>query len=141
MQAKDTTRLNVLRALLAQTLNASKTNSPIVTDVQVRALLKKNSAASRAAAAEFKAAGRLDLAEKEEGQVSIMEEYAGSVEMVEEEEVKRVAEGIIAKMKSEGAEIRQGDVLKRVFAPEVLGEKNVDRGDVAKVVKEILAAK
>jgi hypothetical protein len=32
-------------------------------------------------------------------------------------------------------------VLKKVFSKEVLGEKNVERADVARIVKELLSAK
>jgi hypothetical protein len=32
-----------------------------------------------------------------------------------------------------------GEVLKKVFAPEVLGNKPVEKGDVATIVKQILA--
>ena len=60
MRAKDTNKLSVLRTLLAQTLNASKTNSPIVTDMHMLALIRKNSTAAKTAAEEFKAAKRDD---------------------------------------------------------------------------------
>ncbi|TVY31656.1 Altered inheritance of mitochondria protein 41, mitochondrial, partial [Lachnellula cervina] len=90
MQNKDANRLSVLRALLSQTLNASKTSSPINTDMQMLALLRKSSAQSRAASEEFKKNGREDLASKEEDQIKVLEEYAGDVSVVGEEEVRRV---------------------------------------------------
>lgn len=71
MRAKDTHRLTVLRALLAQTLNASKTSSPISTDAQVLSLLRKNTSASKSAAEEFTTAGRQDLADKENAQIEV----------------------------------------------------------------------
>jgi uncharacterized protein len=33
-----------------------------------------------------------------------------------------------------------GEVLKNVFGPDVLGGKQVERAEVAKVVKQVLAA-
>ncbi|TVY12497.1 Altered inheritance of mitochondria protein 41, partial [Lachnellula arida] len=90
MQNKDANRLLVLRALLSQTLNASKTSSPINTDMQMLSLLRKSSAQSRAASEEFKRNGREDLARKEEDQIRVLEEYAGGVSVVGEEEVRRV---------------------------------------------------
>jgi len=78
MQNKDSNRLSVLRSLMSQTLNASKTSTPIQTDLQMLALLRKTANASRVASAEFKGAGRHDLADKEESQLRIMEEYSGS---------------------------------------------------------------
>jgi len=139
MQNKDSNRLSVLRGLLTQTLNASKTSTPINTDMQMLALLRKSVNASKAASEEFKGQGRQDLADKEDLQVKIMEEYAGGVEVIGEEEIRKTVQGVVDGMKAEGAKMQMGDVLKRVFAPEVLGEKPVEKGDVAKIVREIMA--
>ncbi|PQE23232.1 hypothetical protein CJF31_00006952 [Rutstroemia sp. NJR-2017a BVV2] len=139
MQNKDSNRLSVLRSLLSQTLNASKTSSPINTDMQMLALIRKSANASRTAGEEFRGQGREDLAEKEEMQVKIMEEYASGVETVGEEEIKSTIKTVVDSMKAEGAKMQMGDVLRRVFAPEVLGEKNVDKGEVAKLVKQVMS--
>jgi len=103
------------------------------------ALLRKTANASKAASEEFKGAGRQDLADKEDLQLKIMEEYAGSVETLSEEDIRAAVKGVVDSMKSEGAKIQLGDVLKKVFSPEALGDKPVEKGDVAKIVKEILA--
>lgn len=139
MQAKDSNRLNVLRSLLSQTLNASKTSTPINTDLQMLALLRKTANASRVASEEFKVAGRQDLADKEQSQLRIMEEYAGSVETVGDDEIKTAVTTVMEQLASEGGKVQIGDVLKRVFASEILGEKPVERGEVAKIVKQMLA--
>jgi uncharacterized protein len=139
MQNKDSNRLSVLRALLSQTLNASKTSNPINTDIQMLVLLRKSVSASKAASEEFRGQGRQDLADKEDLQVKIMEEYAGGVEVMGEEEIKTAVQSVVDAMKGEGAKMQMGDVLKRVFSPEALGAKPVDKGDVAKVVKQVLA--
>jgi uncharacterized protein YqeY len=142
MQNKDTNKLAVLRTILSQTLNASKTSSPIVTDMQMLALVRKNAAASRAAAAEFVAAGRPDLAEKEKSQIKVMEEYSCGVETVGEEEVRKIVEETVKTMKEkDGAKLQQGEVLRRLFGKDVLGDRNVERGEVAKIVKEVLDRK
>ena len=138
MQAKDTNRLSVLRSLLTQTLNASKTSTPVNTDLQMLALLRKSANASRIASAEFKAAGRQDLVEKEESQLRIMEEYASGVETVGDEDIMAAVKGVVDKMKKEGATMQIGEVVKRVLAPEILGEKPVARGDIAKIVKQLI---
>jgi len=140
MQAKDSNRLAVLRSLLTQTINASKTSSPVTTDLQMLALLRKNAAASRMAMDEFRSAGRSDLVDKEDRQLQVMEEYAGSVETVGEEEIRSAVAEVIDRMKADQAKLPMGEVLKRVFAPEVLGYKPVERGEVVKIVKDILAA-
>lgn len=139
MQDKDSNRLSVLRSLLTATLNASKTSTPIATDMQMLALIRKNATASRAASEEFKAAGRQDLVDKEESQLKVMEEYASSVEVMGEDDIRSAVRATIDVMKSEGVKLQMGDVLKKVFSPEVLGEKAVEKGEVAKMVKEIMA--
>ncbi|OBT61536.1 hypothetical protein VE03_08883 [Pseudogymnoascus sp. 23342-1-I1] len=140
MQDKDKNKLNVLRALLSQSLNASKTSSPIVTDMQMLALVRKNAAASKQAAAEFVEAGRQDLADKEAEQMRVMEEYIGEVKTVGEEEIRRVVGEVVEGLKAEGGKLQMGEVLKKVFSKEVLGERNVERATVARIVKEALAA-
>lgn len=139
MQDKDKNKLNVLRALLSQSLNASKTNSPIVTDMQMLALVRKNAAASKQAAAEFVEAGRQDLADKEAEQMRVMEEYIGEVKTVGEEEIRRVVGKVVEGLKGAGGKLQMGEVLKKVFSKEVLGERNVERATVARIVKEALA--
>jgi uncharacterized protein YqeY len=140
MQNKDSNRLSVLRSLLTQTLNASKTSTPINTDMQMLALLRKTANASKAASEEFKGAGRQDLADKEDLQLKIMEEYAGTVAVMGEEDIKEAVQRVVDDMRSEGTKMQLGDVMKKLFAPEVLGEKSVEKGDVAKIVKGVLAS-
>ena len=103
------------------------------------ALLRKSANASRAASEEFKTAGRQDLADKEDSQLRIMEEYAGSVEVMGEEEISAMVGRVVDEMKGAGEKMAMGDVLKRVFSPELLGGKPVQKGDVARIVKEALA--
>lgn len=141
MRAKDTNKLSVLRTLLAQTLNASKTNSPILTDMHMLALIRKNSAAAKTAAEEFKAAKRDDLAEKELAQLKVYDEYTAGVEVVGEEEVSNVVQKVIQEIKAGNGKLAAGEVMKKVLAPEAGFEgKNLDKAMVAKVVKELISA-
>jgi uncharacterized protein YqeY len=139
MRTKDTARLAVLRSILAATLNASKTASPIATDAQMLALLRKTATASRTASAEFATAGRQDLADKEDAQVRIMDEYAAGVDVVGGEEVKTVVASVVGSMRDAGDAMKMGEVLKRVFSDGGFGDKVVDKAEVAKVVKDLLA--
>jgi hypothetical protein len=68
-----------------------------------------------------------------------MEEYAGSVETMSDEQIREAVEEVLVKMKAEGTKIQVGDLLKRVFAPEVLGGRPVEKADVARIVRQILA--
>ncbi|KXX77356.1 Altered inheritance of mitochondria protein 41, mitochondrial [Madurella mycetomatis] len=99
MKAKDTNRLAALRSVLAATVNASKTATPITTNAQLIALLIKMAKKSRDAAAQAREAGRAELAEKEEAEQRILEAYAtGSREVikdiVEMHKARLIAEGV-----------------------------------------------
>ncbi|KAI9865151.1 MAG: hypothetical protein M1813_002471 [Trichoglossum hirsutum] len=142
MRARDTNRLSVLRSILAEVTNLSKTNSPIEKDIQLLALLRKRTAAAKIAADEFKTHQRPDLAEKEELQWKILEGYVGQIEVVGEVEIRRAVESMIEGLRSNGEKVDVGIVLRRVLGEGgELGVMPVDRGDVARVVKEVLLAK
>jgi uncharacterized protein YqeY len=142
MRAKDTNRLSVLRSILAEVTNLSKTNSPIKKDVQLLALLRKRASAAKIAADEFKTHHRLDLAEKEDIQGKILAEYAGRVEVVSEAEIKRAVENVVGGLRSSGEKVDVGVVLKSVLGEGgELGARPVDRGDVARVVKDVISTK
>lgn len=139
MRNKDTARLSVLRAILAEITNASKTSSPIANDLQLLALLRKRIGSAQSAVAEFSTANRPDLATKEEQQIAVLEEYAGSVETVEEADIKKAVEGVIEKLKAGSEKLDLGSVLKSVTGPggELEG-KPVEKKKVVWIVKEIL---
>ena len=118
MRAKDAPRLAVLRSIITASLNASKTANPIRTDVQLVTLLRKSQRSCLDAAEEFKAAGREDLAGKEEEQARIAEEYvAGSgVQVLGEAELKAMVEKAVEAAKAAGVTSKAmiGDVMKRL---------------------------
>ncbi len=71
-----------------------------------------------------------------------MEEYAGAVEVAGEDEIRRVVGAVVEGMKGREEKVAMGEVLKRVFEAESeggFGERAVERGEVAKIVKEVLA--
>ena len=132
-------RLNVLRAVLAETTNASKTSSPIRTDMQLLSLLRKRIATSKSAAEEFNAASRDDLRDKELAQVAVMEEYASGVETVGQDEIAEVVARVIGEMRTDGQAVSMGNALKALVGPggEFEG-KPVDKAEVARIVKGML---
>lgn len=135
LRAKDTTRLNVLRALLADVTNASKTANPITTDVQLLSVIRKRSSASRDASAQFAAAGRKDLVEKEDAQSRILDELAGEVETVGKEEMEKAIREAIEQTKAQGPVIL-GQVMKALIGEGgSLAGKSVDRKELAAAVK------
>ncbi|ERT00897.1 hypothetical protein HMPREF1624_02131 [Sporothrix schenckii ATCC 58251] len=143
MKAKDKNRLTVLRSIMAATLNASKTANPVNTNAKVVALLRKTAKSSQDAVAEFRQAGREDLAEQEENQIKILEEYADSGGVkIDPAEVEAVAKEVLAKLKEErgGATVKAGDVIKVLVAPGgPLDGKDIDRAEMARTVKNLVA--
>ena len=132
-------RLNVLRGILAETTNASKTSSPFKTDIQLLSLLKKRAAASKAAAQEFGAARRDDLKDKEEAQVEVLEEYAAKVETVGTDEIMEAIAKVVEEMRTDGVSVNKGSVLKAVIgAGGVLDGKPVEKAEVARIVMRML---
>lgn len=143
MKEKDKARLNVLRAILADVTNSAKTPNPIKTDMQLLSLLRKRSSAAKAASQEFKGAGREDLVEKEEEQAVIMEEYASGVETMSENDIRTAVTKVVeeAKAKAMEAKVNMGEIIKKVLGPGgSLEGKNVDKSQVARIVKELSQA-
>ncbi|BDD56193.1 hypothetical protein MPDQ_005636 [Monascus purpureus] len=141
MRAKDKTRLDVLRALISEVNNASKTPSPVQTDLQLLSLIRKRTAAAKDAAQQFAAADRLDLKEKEDAQVVVLDEYAAQVDTMSHEDIKIVVVQEISQLKEAGKKVDIGSVLKSLFAPGgALDGKPAERAEVAKIAKEAVSA-
>ncbi|KAK5167181.1 uncharacterized protein LTR77_007911 [Saxophila tyrrhenica] len=141
MKDKDTNRLNVLRGLLADVTASAKTNRPIKTDMELLSILRKRAASAKQASNEFKAAGREDLVEREDGQAKVLEEYAGDVETMSEDDIRDAVSKTVAEVKAQaGGKANMGDVLKKLLgAGGELEGKPVERAEVARIVKEALA--
>ncbi|KAJ4300435.1 hypothetical protein N0V88_003110 [Collariella sp. IMI 366227] len=142
MRAKDTNRLAVLRAVLAAALNASKTDKPFRTDAQVVGLLRKSAGKSADAAAEFRGAGREDLAEKEEAQRKILEEYADSASgrKVSGEELREVVVKAKAALLADGIAEKavMGSLMKLLFMPGgPLDGTSVDKKELVDIIKQV----
>lgn len=139
MRAKDTARLNVLRGVISDYNNASKTSQPIKTDVQLLSVLRKKRASSEAAIQEAKAANRNDIAEKQEQEMKVMDEYASSVALMSEDDLRKAIQTVVKKMKdaAAGSELKAGRVLGEVFKN--LQGQTVDTQQVPKIVNELLS--
>lgn len=146
MRAKDANRLAVLRSVLAATLNASKTDKPIKTDVQLVSLIQKSARKSQEAAAEARQAGREDLAEKEEAQQRILEEYAAGsgVREIGEAELEQIIEAAKAALVAEGVQGKalQGEIIKSLFKPGgSLEGASVEKKGVVTLIRKACEAK
>lgn len=134
-------RLNVLRALISETNNSVKTASPIQTDLQLLSLIRKRASAAQQAAQQFAEAGRSDLKENEDAQVTILEEYAGQVETMSQDDIKAIVAQEISKLKEAGNKVEIGSLLKALFAPGgAMDGKPAERSEVAKIAKDAVAA-
>lgn len=140
MRAKDAPRLAVLRNVLAATTNAAKTSSPIKTDMQLIAVMRKTARGNQEALDEAKAVNRQDLIEKEEAQLQVINEYvAGAgVKIVEGEELRAMVEEVV--QRSEGK--KQGEITKELMSKDWASEgKYVDKAALAKMLQEVLQKK
>ncbi|KAG0640860.1 Yqey-like protein-domain-containing protein [Tuber brumale] len=136
MRNKDTNKLNVIRGILSDISNASKTTNPPSTDLDILALINKTKKMSAASIAEFREAGREDLVEKETGQVTILDTYAGMVEKVGKEEITAVVNGAIKAVKEAGGKVNTGSVMKKALA-ELAGKPAVE-AEVAAITIEAI---
>ena len=133
-------RLNVLRAIISETSNASKTSSPIKTNMQVLSLLRKKAAASKTASQEFAEAKRDDLKQKQDAEIAVLDEYAGQVETMPEDDISQAVEAAVKSIESSGAKMNAGMVLKELFKRGGrLEDKAVEKAQVAAIVKHRLS--
>ena len=133
-------RLNVLRAIITETSNASKGNSPIKTDIQVLSMLRKRTAASKTAAHEFAEAKRDDLKQKQEAEIAVLDEYAGQVETVSDEEITQAIDEVFNPVDGSGSKPNSGLIMKELLKPGGrLQGKAVDKTRVAEMIKKKLS--
>jgi len=109
--------------------------------MQVLGILRKKAAASRTASQEFAEARRDDLKQKQDAEIAVLDEYAGQVETMSEDDILTAVEDY---MRSEeiGTKTNAGLILKELFKPGgPLADKSVDKAQVAAIVKRQLASK
>ena len=111
MRTKDTPRLAVLRAIIADITNSTKTHSPISDDISLLSLLKKRISASRAAVEEFCQADRKDLVAKEEEQLRILDDYASKIRTMDAGEIRGLVIKLVESLRSDSRQLAVGDVM------------------------------
>ncbi|KAJ4291852.1 hypothetical protein N0V90_009748 [Kalmusia sp. IMI 367209] len=135
LRSKDKPRLTVLRSLLAEITNASKTSKPIATDASLFSLLSKQIKASQAAVEEFEKAKRDDLVEKERSQLSVLEGLLNKIEKVDDGEIREA----VAEVVKEGKGNNVGAVIGKTMGK--FGGRPVDAEAVRRIVGEVLGEK
>lgn len=138
MRAKDRQRLDVVKSLLAEITNASKTSAPADTDIAILQIINKTKSKAQDSIQEARKAGREDIVEKEKVGITFLEEYASKVNSMSPEQIRAVVEKVVASMGKDdkGNPPGMGQVLKNVML-ELEGEP-VLRADVAQTVKQYL---
>ncbi|OJD18799.1 hypothetical protein AJ78_01206 [Emergomyces pasteurianus Ep9510] len=140
MRAKDTARLNVLRAIISETNNAAKTSSPIKTDIQLLKLISKRTTALKDAKSEYIDAGRTDLSENAAKELDVLNGYASQVETTGVEEIQAAVSKVIEEIRSSGKEPAIGSVIKAlVGAGGSLEGKPVQMADITRIVKKSIS--
>ena len=137
LASKSTTRLAVLRSILAQITNASKTSKPIDSDVALHALLQRLRAASTSATQEFLAAGREDLVAKERAQLEVLDEYYRFIPAIEEGSLKQIVADAVDKLQATESTLDRGKVISRVLKN--VGGKPVEMAMLMRSVDDALA--
>src|SRR6266446_6748850 len=133
MRARDTERRDALRLILSSLKSAEKELlRPLSEDEELQVLQRERKKRIEAADA-FHAAGREEQAEKEEGELEILEEFMP--EPVGEEELERIVDDAIAENKATSMR-DMGRVMADVM-PQIAGR--ADGSAVSQLVREKLA--
>jgi uncharacterized protein len=112
LRAKDKTRLSTLRALLADMTNSLKTDNPITDDLLLLGAIRKRMKSAKESIEMFGQARRTDLVEKEEASLRVLEEYAGYVKTMSDEEIREAVLQVVAGLKEKGAVVNTATVMK-----------------------------
>jgi uncharacterized protein len=132
MRSGEKLRLETLRLLRASMLELQKSGKDVSADDELKAVM--NQAKRRKDAAEqYRNAGRVDLAEKEESELKIIEAYLPA--QMNDDEIRAGVRAIIAETGAKGP-----DDFKLVM-PKAMGAMRgkADGGRVQAIVKEELA--
>ena len=99
-------------------------------------IVRKRVKNSEAAVEEFQNAKRDDLKDRELGQIAVLEAYIGESDSMREDDITRVIQDVIGRLRSEEKTVTQGTVMKSIVGPGgTLENQAVDRQVVAKLVK------
>ena len=136
MRAKDALRLEVLRglqALFSNELIAKKSNDPLLKDEDVITIIKRSVKQRKDSIEQFEKGGRKDLADKEKGELKILEAFLPTT--MSRSEIKKVVE---AKIKVTGPidKTKAGQFMGMIIK-ELKGK--ADGSDIKAVVDELLS--
>lgn len=132
MKARDSGRVDALRMIRAALLELEKSGTEVTEELEIRTL-QKQAKMRRESISQFNEAARGDLAEKEELELNVIEEYLPS--MMSAEEIRELVSRIIVQT---GA----GSIADfKVVMPRAMGEASgrAEGSMVQGIVREMLA--
>jgi uncharacterized protein len=133
MRDRDAERRDALRLILASLRGAEKDLMRPLSDDEELQVLQRERKKRLDAAEAFRAAGREEQAEKEEGELDVLEEYMP--EPLSEEELEKIVDDVIAEVGATNVR-HLGRVMHDVM-PQVAGR--ADGSAVTQLVREKLA--
>ena len=133
MKSKDYLKVDTLRLLISEIKNKEIDLREDLGDEAITALLTTQIKRRKEAASMFEQGGRIDLKEKEEREMAILQNYLP--EQVGEEELKQRIQAVITETGAQGPQ-DMGKVMK-VVVPEFKGKAEGDQ--IRKIVSELLA--
>lgn len=138
MKAKDSRRVSTLRLILAALKDRDiaargKGETDEVGDEQILQMLATMVRQRRDSIAQYEQGGRIDLAEQEQEEIAIIEDFMPR--QLSEDEVRQAAEALVAELGATGVKDMgrvMGEIKKRYTG-------QLDMGKASAVVKELLS--
>ena len=129
----------MVRGILADIVNASKANKLITTDAQIVSVIRSRVDVSTKAAAEFGAADRHDLKDKEEEQIGILQRYLDSIRHLSEDEIREAAVNVANKVQSQGKKLHEGLVIKGLIGEGgIFFGKPIEMPQFTRIIREVV---
>ncbi|QPF74312.1 GatB/YqeY domain-containing protein [Roseateles sp. DAIF2] len=132
MRAKETERLGTIRMLLAAVKQKEVDERIVVDDVALVAIIDKLIKQRKDSISQFTAAGRQDLADKEQAELVVLETYLPA--RLSAEEIQAAVNAIVAELGAKGP----GDMGKVMGAVKTQLAGKADMGLVSAAVKKAL---
>ena len=134
MRRKDTLRLNVLRMMKAAVKNKEIEKMKTLDEPEVIAVLNTLMKQRRDSVEQFRAGGREEMAQKEESEIKIVEEYLPAA--ASDDDIRQAVAAAIAEVGATSMK-DMGKVMKAAMIQ--LAGKTADGSKVSQVVKEKLS--
>lgn len=133
MKSKDEAKISTLRMLKSAIHNWQIANKKEPQDTDILQVAQKEIKSRKDSVEMYRKGGRGELAQKEEGEIAILEKYLP--EQMSEEDIRKIVKEQIAKVNAKSIQ-DMGKVMGPIMA---MLEGKVDGSTVSKIVKEELS--